>query len=468
MTANAYGLRLLAKPGMQRAVLVVVAALVLAFRFLQFLNLTREVQWGYDFSFYWRAGLNLLHGGPIYSAAQIAGPYTPQGQDGFLYPPPFAVAAMPLAALFPSDYRAAAWFWTGLGALILVAAVLALWRSERLGDRFPVLAGRGRWLLVAAAFAFPPVVGELVLGNVHLILLGLLTLAWLGIRRGDRLGDWLAGVAVGVAAIIKVFPGVLLLWFFLTRRYRAAAAVVVGAAAAALITLPFTGIEPWLQYPTVLANLSGPADTTDTLAPTVWLAGATGFTVARVVITLVGLAIVAWAARSLDTTRSFAVAVTVSVLIAPALYHHYLALLVLPLLLGLAAGVRVRWLALAYFLMWGGQQSALGDLSWIINRGLPTAGALALLTGLIRPPAQADSISAQQLSGANGQGVLKPHALSANDERTRPWELPNEGREPRNRALSAAAGDLDGQRLPTVADDEVDLEIPLPPPGDAD
>ena len=319
----------------------------------------------------------------------------------------------PLAALFPNDYRVAAWLWTALGAVVLTLAVLALWRSERLGDRFPILAGRGRWFLVAAAFAFPPVVGELVLGNVHLVLLGLLTLAWLGIRRGDRQGEWIAGVAIGAAAIIKVFPGVLLLWFLLTRRYRAAAAMVVGAAVLALVTLPVTGIEPWLQYPTVLANLSAPADTTDTLAPTVWLADALGFTVARVVVTVVGLAIVAWAAlRARDrsrtsrpgpqasspgyslvgidspppaqaTARSFAIAVTVSVLIAPALYHHYLAVLVLPLVLGLAAGVPLALLAASYLLMWGGEQGALGDLAWLVNRALPTAGAVLLLLALI-------------------------------------------------------------------------------------
>jgi Glycosyltransferase family 87 len=207
-----YGLRLLRQRSVQLVGLALVLVIVLALRVLQFLLLTRQPQWGYDFSFYWTAAHRLLDGQAIYTAAQLAGPYAPQGQDGFLYPPPFAALATPFAALF-SDYRAAAWIWTGLGAAILVVSVLAFWQSERLGERFPLLAGRGRWLLVAAAFAFPPVVGELVLGNVHLVLLGLLTIAWLGIRRGDGRGEWVAGVAVGVAAIIKVFPGVLLLWF---------------------------------------------------------------------------------------------------------------------------------------------------------------------------------------------------------------------------------------------------------------
>jgi hypothetical protein len=378
-----YGLRLLRKPGVQRHVLTLVLGLVLIFRTLQFIGLTDEIQWGYDFSAYWDAAAQVFLGLSPYRAFQLAGPYAPQVQFLYLYPPPLAAATAPLAILFPTDYRPAAWVWTALGASILAAAVLALHRSERLGERYEILAGNGRWLLVAGAFAFPPVVGELVLGNVHLVLLGLLTLAWLGIRRGDTSGEWLSGAAVGIAAIIKVFPGLIVLWFLLTRRYRAAAGAAIGAAAAALVTLPFTGIEPWLQYPTVLANLSAPSDTTDTLAPTVWLAEATGFTVARFAITALGLAILAWSARSTDIVRSFAIAVTVSVLIAPALYHHYLALLVLPLVVGLSAGVPVKWLALAYLLMWGGQQTALGDLSWIVNRGLPTAGAVTLLIGLL-------------------------------------------------------------------------------------
>ncbi len=404
MTSNAYGFRLLGQPRVRFAVLAVLAAIALAFRALQFTLLTLEIQWGYDFSFYWTAALHLLHGESIYSATQLAGPFAPQGQDGFLYPPPLAAAVMPLTAVFPTDYRAAEWIWTGIGVAILVWSILTLWRSERLAERFSVLEGRGRWLLVAAAFAFPPVVGELVLGNVHLLLLGLLTAAWLGIRRGDSRGEMAGGIAVGIASVIKVFPGVLLVWFLLTRRFRAAAGVVIGAATFALLTLPITGIDPWTQFPTVLANLSAPSDTTDTLAPTIWLASAIGFTPARVVVTLAGLALLGFSAlastaspRAVDdpspsvgyrhspTSRSFALAVTIAVLIAPALYHHYLALLVLPMLLALGAGVPLRWLAAAYFLMWGGQQTALGDLAWVVNRAMPTLGALVLLASLAMP-----------------------------------------------------------------------------------
>jgi len=398
-----YGVRLLRQRPVQVAALATLAIVVLAFRALQFAGLTHEIQWGYDFSAYWAAAGRLLDGLSPYQAEQLSGLYSPQQQFLYLYPPPLAAVVAPLALLFPDDYRAAAWFWTSIGAVLLVASTLALWRSERLGERFPILAGRGRWLLVAGALAFPPVVGELVLGNVHLLLLGLLTVAWLGVRHGGSRGEWIAGIAVGAAAVIKVFPAILIVWFLVTRRSRAVLGAVVGAAAIELVTLPITGLEPWVQYPTVLANLGPPVDLRDTLAPTVWLATELGFTVARIFVTVIGLALLEWtemrAPRSGDrdradhTARSFAIAVTVSVLIAPALYHHYLALLALPLILGLSAGVSLRWLGAAYLLMWGGEQSALGDLSWIINRLLPTAGALLLLVGLISSRGRAPAVA---------------------------------------------------------------------------
>jgi len=392
VTSSAYGLRLLGKPGVQRSILVLLALIAVGYRAVQFIALTRQIQWGYDFSAYWAAANRLLAGGSPYVAEQLAGPYGPQQQFLYLYPPSLAAAVTPLAAILPTDYHAAAWVWAAIGALIVAWTTVAIWRREPIAERFPMLAGRGWWLLLAGVVAFPPVVGELVMGNVHLLLLGLLTVAWLGIRRETNGGEWVAGLAVGVAAVVKVFPGLLLLWFLLTRRNRAALGVVAGALVVAAVTLPITGVQPWLDFPTVLLNLSAPTDTTDTLAPTVWLSEVVGFAAARIVVTTAGLLLLVGvsmaarrdlpSARGSTVARSFAAAVLLSVLIAPAMYHHYLAIAVLPFLLALGAGVRLRWLALAYLLMWGGQQAALGDLSWIVNKLAPTAGVLVLLAAL--------------------------------------------------------------------------------------
>jgi alpha-1,2-mannosyltransferase len=399
MATNVYGLRRLREPAFLRLVLILVAVILVGFRALQFILFTTQIQWGYDFSAYWTAGAHLLAGDPIYSAAQLVGPYAPQQQYLYLYPPPLAGLAAPWTSIGPADYRLAAWGWTALGAAILVTTILAIARSEGLMDRVRNATGLGRWILVAAAFGFPPVIGELVLGNVHLFLLGLLGVAWLGISRGTPRDERIAGIAVGVAAVIKVFPGIILLWFLLTRRWQGAAFVVVGIVATTLLSLPFTGTQPWLDYPTVLANLSAPFDTRDTLAPTVWLSEWIGFLPARLAVTGIGLVLLGWAARALTTRMSFTVAVLVSILVAPALYHHYLAILVLPFLLLFAEGRPIAWLGLAYLLMSGGTQAALGDLAWIVNRAMPTAGALVLLVLAVRRdrwsggPLRADAMS---------------------------------------------------------------------------
>jgi hypothetical protein len=382
---NVYGLRLLREPRGRRLALLLLVVVVLGWRLVQFIGWTSAPQWAYDFAWYWTAASQLLHGEPIYSATQIAGPYVPQAQPGFLYPPPMAALVTPLALLFPDDPRAANWVWAALGTAILVASVLGLVGSLRLGDRYPLLAGRGRWWAVAAAFCFPPVVDELVVGNVNLLLLGLFTVAWLGVARAAAAATTAtpaaAGVATAAAALVKVFPGFLVAWFLVTRRYGVIAWTVAAAVVLAAVALPITGLEPWRQYPTVLANLGPTPEAVDALAPTSWLAPALGFTAARVLVTAIGLALV-WLVRAADLRLGFAVAVVTAVLVTPAMYTSYLTILVLPLLLGLAGGVRLRWLALAYVLMWGGQQPALGDLAWVVNRAFPTAGALVLLTAL--------------------------------------------------------------------------------------
>ena len=379
MASGVYGLRRLREPAFQRLLLVLIAVILVAFRLIQFLVFTTQIQWGYDFSAYWTAAGHLLHGLPIYTSEQLTGPYAPQKQFLYLYPPPLAAAVIPLAALVPADYRVAAWAWTALDAAILVAGSWAVARSIGLLDRVRAATGLGPWILVVAVFCFPPVVGELALGNVHILLFGLFAVAWLGLRRGDRTGERWAGIAIGLAAVIKVFPALIVVWFLLTGRRRAAVWAGWSIIGVVLVTLPIVGISTWLDFLSALLNLSSPSDTTDTLAPTVWLAGFTGFGVARLVITGIALAILAWTARRLPTRRGYVVAVLLSVLIAPALYHHYLAILVLPFLLLLVEDGALPWLALAYLLMSGGEQTALGDLSWIVNRGLPTAGALILL-----------------------------------------------------------------------------------------
>jgi alpha-1,2-mannosyltransferase len=373
---STFGLRLLFDPAFIRAALWIVLGLAFLVRVAQLLVFSTQEQWGYDFSAYFLAGGDVMAGRSPYEPFQLQGPYSPQSQGLYIYPPAFAAAIAPLSAVL-ADYREANWVWAGLGAIVLIAVVIGIGRREL---RFP---GQALVLLLLAAFAFAPVIGELVMGNVHLLILGLLAGAWLAMRDGGTRGENVSGALVGAATLIKIFPGVLILWFLLTGRVRAALAALVTIGVLALITLPFTGLEPWLQYPTVLLNLGAPEDTQDVLAPSVWLSTLMPPLLARIVVTMTGLAVLAWAVARRSEPASYAVAVAVSILIAPALYQHYLALMVLPMLLALRFAPPLAWVAVAFVLLSGGEQEALGDLVWIINRLLPTLGALLVVVGLL-------------------------------------------------------------------------------------
>lgn len=74
-----------------------------------------------------------------------------------------------------------------------------------------------------------------VLGQVGLLLLFLVVTTWFLVER-DR--EWIAGAALGLAALIKILPAALIVFFLLKRRWR-----VAGGAAATCLILGF-GL-PW-------------------------------------------------------------------------------------------------------------------------------------------------------------------------------------------------------------------------------
>ena len=369
-----------------RVTLAVLIALALLFRVAQVLTAAAGPAWGYDFSAYWLAGRHLLAGEPIYTAGQLAGPYSPQQPFVYLYPPFLAAGLMPMAAAF-SDYRVAMWLWLGIGCLVLGMSV---WLLGRLAGG---LSRRTLVILVGLSFALAPVGFELVMGNVHLLLLGLLAGAWLGLRASTRTGDLAAGVLIGTASVIKVFPALLVLWLFLTGRRRAALIALVASVALVLATLPIVGLQAWLDFPRVLTNLGPPPEPWSSISPTTWLSELVGFTPARIVVTVAGLALLFWSARTQTAPLSYGLAVMISILVAPTLYPHYLALAVLPLLLGLLYTRSTVGVTLAYLALFVGGQLALLGLQDPLNRIAASVGALAPLALLIAVGARSEQES---------------------------------------------------------------------------
>ena len=266
---------------------------------------------GYDFQAYAGAADRVLHGQPLYDPnVEVAG-----GFAIYLYPPPFALAIVPLALIGGTAATAA---WT----ILLVAAFLG-------GVALLPVSRMVRWLLVLLGAVDWPLLYSLKLGQVGPILFLLLAIGW---RWLDRPGP--LGASIGLGTLIKVQPALLIGWAALTGRWRAAGiavAVIVAVVGASLVLL---GTSPWVDYPALLARVSSPLTTPHNFTPGaiavqagVPVATASVIQVATVVVALLAVVV---AARAATAEASYLVAVVASQVLSPLLWDHYAMLLLLP------------------------------------------------------------------------------------------------------------------------------------------
>ena len=266
---------------------------------------------GYDFRAYWEAAARVLHGQPLYDlGTAVAGPY-----GEFLYPPPFALAVLPLGLL---PVGVATWVWLAvlLGAFALGTALLPTTRTVR-------------WAVVLLAGLSWPFVYGMKLGQVGTVLYLLFALGWRWLDRPAAVG--LAG---SVGALVKVQPGVLLAWALLTRRWAAlaiGAVVLAGAALAATLAL---GPGAWADFATLLGRVSDPITTPHnfTVGAAAYQAGVPrdAASLLQAASTAVAAAVVVAAALRLPADASYMAAVVASQLLSPILWDHYAMLLLVP------------------------------------------------------------------------------------------------------------------------------------------
>lgn len=158
----------------------------------------------------------------------------------FSYPPFTALVFTPFTVL---SFRPAAVLWQVLSLGFLAVAGWSLWRSV------PLSLETG-FVLVSVALVFEPLENSLGLGQINLLILALtgLFLAALHARRPA-----MAGVAIGLAAAIRVHPALFLLYLAWRKEWRACAWGVGTAMACTLIAIPLVGWDATVQYATQVA-----------------------------------------------------------------------------------------------------------------------------------------------------------------------------------------------------------------------
>ncbi len=188
-----------------------------------------------DFSSYWLAGRLVASGVSPYDLASLAALGRSEGLHflvggGYSYPPPFAVLMVPLASL---PFETAAWIFS-LTSLVAfgIAAGLCL---ARLPGEVPVRLLRS---LAVAAGAYPPVAASAFFGQANLLVTAALAIGLLLVLGSwDRAGSdersprlrLLGGALLGLAAVVKLVPLLLLGPLLLGRRWWPAAGLAAGA-----------------------------------------------------------------------------------------------------------------------------------------------------------------------------------------------------------------------------------------------
>jgi hypothetical protein len=142
--------------------------------------------------------------------------------ERFTYPNPPIMALMlrPIAEL-PPVAGALFWYYLKVG-LALGSFLLAFRLAKDAGVSFPAWA-QGLTVLLSLR----PVLGDLMHGNVNLLIV-FLVLSGLALYRRGR--DWSAGVVIALAIACKVTPALFLPYFIWKRSWRTVAGMIVGLA----------------------------------------------------------------------------------------------------------------------------------------------------------------------------------------------------------------------------------------------
>ncbi len=280
---------------------------------------------GYDFTAYLDASRRLIDGAPLYRTD-----VTSSGVTGlFQYPPPVALALVPLALLPGSLAPILAWIGLMIAALVCAIAVL------------PVPAWV-RWTALLVAGLTWPVLYAVKLGQVGPVVLLAFALAWRWLDRPVGLG-----LAVAGGAIVKLQPILLVPWAVAVGRWRAAAVAVVALTVVALASLPFVGVGAWLDWIAVIRAVGATVGTAHAVSPGATLLGlGVDPSVASLiqwawVAAVLGVSVAAWLFR--DAAASLVLTAVASQVISPLVWDHYAVVLLLPVALVLSRWGRRAW-----------------------------------------------------------------------------------------------------------------------------
>lgn len=326
-----------------------------------------------DFSQEWLSAKNYWSGTPVYAEQTAAllrhTGITPDHPEEMLpwnaHPPAVTALTLPFGKL---DYPSAQLLWNLLTFPLFVVSLLLIIRELKIPlhiwSPFPALV-----LLLLCG----PIYYQLILGQINFPILFFMTLAW-SADRHDRPG-W-AGVALGIATGLKLYPGFAFIYFLFSGRWQALVTGAVSFLTLNGFALLVFGVREFETYineviPSLMHYQSSWRNTTLTgfwlrifdpqpqekIIPLVAspVLGKIAVLISRLIIVAV-VARVIWFAKTVEgRDRAYALSLVGMILVSPVAWTHYFVLLALPLALvwmRLPDG-RQRWLFwLVLVVMW--------------------------------------------------------------------------------------------------------------------
>lgn len=192
-------------------------------------------------------GAQALDDGTLY--AYVYAEQTPDFPLPFTYPPFAALVFYPLS-LLPFDVVALGWT---LGVMAGLYGVV--WLSQRI---LGLTGGhRSAMLFTAVGIWTEPLRSTFDYGQINVLMVLLVLLAVYTTR------DWLAGLAIGVAAGIKLTPAIAIVYLIGVKRFRAALFAVATLAATAALSIAVIGQQARFYFTDLLGDAAriGPIGT---------------------------------------------------------------------------------------------------------------------------------------------------------------------------------------------------------------
>ena len=349
-----------------------------------------------DFGAMYDAGRAIAHGQSPYDLSMIRGrPFAAI----YKFPPMFAIVLAPFTWL---EFHQLVLIWLAISLAFYLTSFLLLARVS-----CSSLRSVPTYLLAISFLVFQPALDTLYGGQLEFLILLLLTISYVAFQ-SDNGKVAMGGVSIALAALLKIYPTLLLTDLVVRRVWRGVAASVLAVIAVTLFCGLAAGWNLQSQfYFDVLPRLSaGTASlenqsffgffarffvdgaTTDPWTPTALPIAALLSDLAAVVSTAVSVVALF---RSRQAEFSFAILVPLMLLAAPTAWIHYETILLLPMAILLPAFLRRRqWQALviligAFMLLAYGNEENISGSSSVLLQSYKFFGVLLVwLLGIAR------------------------------------------------------------------------------------